>query len=79
MNVMELTKKIRETRTLLLRAKRFNNQDVINQCLLDLAILNSRVSDLMMDFLERHQKGDANASAIIGIPANKDVTDYPTA
>ena len=73
----ELCKKIREKRTLLLRAKRFNNQQIINEMLLDLTVLNSRLADLIMDELERKRYADTQDAVSSTVSPDVEISNNP--
>lgn len=75
MKVEELTKKIRQERTLLLQAKRFGNDRVVSECLLNLTVLNSRIADLVMDALERDRYRRANNTVSPTVKTNVNVSD----
>lgn len=51
----ELTEEIRAERQKLMAAMQFNNQTEISRGLFRLTVLNARVSDLVMDMLEKER------------------------
>lgn len=73
-----LTSQIRDERSKLLGAMRFNNTPEIQKRLLNLTVLNSRVSDEVMDILEKESK--ANSDSTIGSPVNPPIqgTEHAT-
>lgn len=73
--LQDLTEEIRRERGLLIGAMNFDNQREINRALFRLINLNARVSDLVMDILEKNGYSDANNTIGTSIRPRVDIPE----
>lgn len=73
--LQELTEEIRRERSELIKAMRDDNQQNINRHLYRLTGLNSKVSDMVMDMLEKNRYTNADNTIGTSISPSVDISD----
>ena len=71
----ELTEEIRKERGLLIAAMNFDNQRAINRSLYKLTVLNSRMSDFVMDILEKVRYTNTSNTISSAISPNVNIAE----